>query len=300
MSTGRPRSEGDASGAARDSVAHRVRERMGDCSPAERKVARALLAAYPVAGFETVAGLADLAEVSGATVVRFTTRLGYRGFPDFQRALRDELEDRSASPAVLLERTAGARSASNGGDLASLAEVLGDDLLATFGGLSEHDFSSTVAALANPKRRIWLAGGRYSGFLAEYLAASLQQLRTAVQMVPQMGSLRSAAMTGFDAKDVLVVMDFRRYEAETRRLVQHAKSRKAMVVVVTDRWVSPCAGDADTVLTSVASERGPFDSVVPVMALVEALFEATLAEIGQPARERMARIEQTAQELELM
>ena len=300
MRTDEPQPEGDAPEEAHESVAHRIRERMGDCSPAERKVARALLAAYPVAGFETVAGLADLAEVSGATVVRFTTRLGYRGFPDFQRALRDELEERSASPAALFERTELVRRTSAGDDLGALAEALSDDLRATFGGLSEHDFSTTVAALANPKRRIWIAGGRYSGFLAEYLAASLQQLRTAVQMVPQMGSLRSAAMTGFDAKDVLVVMDFRRYEAETRRLVQHAKARKSMVVVVTDRWVSPCAGDADTVLTSVALERGPFDSVVPVMALVEALFEATLEAIGAPARDRMERIEQTAQGLDLM
>lgn len=300
MSTDLRRAEGDDSAEVHDSVAHRVRERMGDCSPAERKVARALLAAYPVAGFETVAGLADLAEVSGATVVRFTTRLGYRGFPDFQRALRDELEDRSASPAALFERTALSRRSAEGGDLATLAEGWSDDLRATFGGLSAHDFSTTVGALADTKRRVWIAGGRYSGFLAEYLSASLQQLRTAVQMVPQMGSLRSAAMSGFTAKDVLIVMDFRRYEAETRRLVQHAKRRKAMVVVITDRWVSPCAGDADTVLTSVASERGPFDSVVPVMALVEALFEATLAAMGDPARERMERIEQTAQELELM
>lgn len=283
-----------------DSVASRIRERMGDCTPSERKVARTLLATYPVAGFETVAALAELAGVSGATVVRFTTRLGYSGFPDLQRALRGELEQRSASPTALYERTERDRRAASPGDLAALSDDPAEDLRATFSGLSDHDFETTVGALADPKHRIWVAGGRYSTVLAEYLAWNLLQLRPSVQMVPTMASLRAAALSGFDARDVLVAFDFRRYEAETRAIVQLAKSRRSTVVVVTDRWVSPCATDADAVLTSIASERGPFDSAVPVLALVEAVLEALVTRIGDPARERIGRIEHTAQNLDLI
>lgn len=282
-----------------DSVAARIRERMGECTPAERKVARALLAAYPVAGFETVAALAEIAGVSGATVVRFVTKLNYRGFPDFQRALRDELEHRSASPTALYERTNRSRRTVGADKLEELGEHSAGDIRATFAGLSVHDFESTVAALAQPRNRISIVGGRYSGFLAEYFSASLQQLRDDVRMVPTMGSLRASAMSGFGPKDVLVAFDFRRYEDETRELVQFAKSRRATIVLVTDQWVSPCVSDADSVLTSVTSERGPFDSVVPVMALIEALFEALVSKIGDPARERMTKIEETAQKLDL-
>lgn len=285
---------------SRDSVASRIRERMGDCSPAERKVARTILASYPVAGLETVAGLAEYADVSGATVVRFVTRLGYSGFPDFQRALRDELEQRSASPSDLYARTSRDRSRVTPGDYSPIAEPTVEDLRATFGGMSHHDFETAVSALANLKNRVWVVGGRYSGFLGEYLAASLEQLRPGVQMVPNMASLRAATMVGFDSKDVLVAFDFRRYEPATRNLVQHAKARKATVVLVTDTWVSPCVSEADAVLTSVSSERGPFDSVVPVMAIIEALFEATLTRIGDSARDRMERVERAVQELDLL
>lgn len=283
-----------------DSVASRIRERMGECTPSERKVARALLATYPGAGFETVAGLAEIAGVSGATVVRFTTRLGYRGFPDFQRALRVELEQRGASPTALYERTSSARRSARGDRLADLAVAPAEDLKTTFAGLSEHDFNTTLDVLAAPRNRIWIVGGRYSGFLAQYLAASLQQLRTGVRMVPEMASLRAATLTDFGSKDVLIAFDFRRYEATTRELVQLAKARRASVVVITDQWLSPCAPEADAVLTSVASERGPFDSVVPVMAMIEALFEALLVRIGEPARDRIAHIEETAQRLDLL
>lgn len=286
--------------AQEDSPATRIRERMGECTPGERKVARALLAAYPVAGFETVASLAEIAGVSGATVVRFTTKLGYQGFPDFQRALRDEFEHRSASPMALYERMSRSRRASSPDDLAARGEAPAEDVRATFAGVPAHDFDTTIAALAQEKRRVWITGGRYSNFLAEYLGASLQQIRPAVQMVPSMASVRGAALADFGPKDLLIAFDFRRYELPTRDLVQFAKSRKSFVVLLTDKWISPCASDADTVLTSVAAERGPFDSVVPVMALIEALFEGLVEKIGDPARERMARIEATVQELDLM
>ena len=84
-------------------MAEMIRRGLGDCSPAERKVARVLLAAYPSAGFETVARLAERAGVSGPTVLRFVQRLGYRGFPDFQEALRQDLDDRSASPLRIFQ-----------------------------------------------------------------------------------------------------------------------------------------------------------------------------------------------------
>ena len=119
-------------------------------------------------------------------------------------------------------------------------------------------------------------------------------------MVPAMASLRASVMSDFDAKDILIAFDFRRYEQPTRDLVRFAKAQKAFVVLLTDKWVSPCVSDADTVLTCVSSERGPFDSVVPVMALIEALFEGLIDKIGDPARERMARIEETIQQLDLL
>jgi DNA-binding MurR/RpiR family transcriptional regulator len=70
-----------ANGMPTPSVAERTRELLGSLSPGERKVARALLAAYPVAGLEAVADLAERAKVSAPTVLRFAGRLGYTSPP---------------------------------------------------------------------------------------------------------------------------------------------------------------------------------------------------------------------------
>ena len=61
---------GQAADASFTSVADRVRRSAAELTPAERRVGRTLIAAYPVAGLSTVAELASASGTSSATVVR--------------------------------------------------------------------------------------------------------------------------------------------------------------------------------------------------------------------------------------
>src|SRR6185312_6439984 len=60
-------------------VGELVRQRLDSLSPAERRLARVLLASYPIAGLESVARFAERAGVSPPTVTRFIAKLGFRG-----------------------------------------------------------------------------------------------------------------------------------------------------------------------------------------------------------------------------
>src|SRR5579872_5959058 len=79
-------------------VGELVRQRAASLSPAERKLSRALLASYPIAGLESVARLAERAGVSPPTVTRFIGKIGFAGYPEFQDALRSEIQERLSSP----------------------------------------------------------------------------------------------------------------------------------------------------------------------------------------------------------
>ena len=74
-------------------------QRMDELTPAERKVARTLLARYPAAGLESTAALAAAAGTSKPTVLRLLARLGFGSYPDFQQRLRAEVtRSMSGSP----------------------------------------------------------------------------------------------------------------------------------------------------------------------------------------------------------
>jgi DNA-binding MurR/RpiR family transcriptional regulator len=79
-------------------VAARVHDLTEALTGAGRRAARSLLGNYPSLGLAPVAEFAAGAGVSAATVVRFVAQLGFKSYPEFQRALRAELEERSKSP----------------------------------------------------------------------------------------------------------------------------------------------------------------------------------------------------------
>ena len=81
-----------------ETVAVRTSSALPTLSKAERRVGRTLLADYPSAGLASAARLAERAEVSPPTVLRFAQSLGYDGFTDLQVALRAELSALSSGP----------------------------------------------------------------------------------------------------------------------------------------------------------------------------------------------------------
>src|SRR6476619_5370908 len=86
-----------------ETIGEEVRERLGQMTPSERRVARALLATYPSAGLESLPQLAESAGVTGPTVLRFVRKIGYDGYPDFQRSLRLEVQARTEGLYSLYE-----------------------------------------------------------------------------------------------------------------------------------------------------------------------------------------------------
>src|SRR5215469_12651856 len=124
------------------SVAEQIRQRLGELSPSERRVARTLLAGPPTIGLESSARLAQQAGVSGPTVSRFIAELGFSSYAEFQRALHQEITARMMSPAEVYRRhQAGQRPDDV---LTAGARTLGDAVAASVAGLDPEEFRSAV------------------------------------------------------------------------------------------------------------------------------------------------------------
>lgn len=277
------------------SLAEEIRLKLGDLSPAERKVARVILAGYPSAGFETVAILAEKASVSAPTVIRFANRLGYRGFPDFQSALRSELDVRNASPLTLYETATGGHGDESGtGLLKRGSGVFTAAVAQTLAELPPHDLERAIGLLADPKRRITLTGGRFTNLLAQWLGLHLMQVRDDVRFLPDRDVERTAVLTALSRRDVLVVFDYRRYEPDKVLLSQLVQEHGGKVILFTDTWLSPAATHSEVVLPSQVAAPSPYDSLVPTLAVVESVVAGILTAMGEEAHDRMQRGEETA------
>ena len=267
-------------------VAERLRLRLSELTHAERKVARTLMADYPVGGLDPVAKLAAAAGVSPPTVVRLVAKLGFDGYAEFQQSLKSEVSVRLSSP---LQMHAERPGAGREGALPRAERLLCDGIRSSFARLPPGEFEQAVRLLADPRRSVTLIGGRFSTMLAEYLAAHLRILRSRVQVLSAAGPDRVSSMLDVGRRDVLVAFDYRRYQHDTVRLAVTAKDQGATLVAFTDPYLSPLAARADVILTSSVASPSPFDALTPAVALVEAMISALVDRLGDAPRSRMAR-----------
>jgi len=271
-------------------VAERLQLRLAELTPAERKVARALMAEYPVRGLQPVAKLAADAGVSAPTVIRLVTKLSFDSYAEFQRSLKSEVSERLSSP---LEMHAVRATAGIGDVLTRSEQLTCDGIRSSFARLPRSEFEHAVRLLAEPRRNVLVIGGRFSWMLAEYLAANLRVLRPNVRVVSPVGA-DTGTLLDIGRRDVLVAFDYHRYQHDTVRAAVTAKERGAALILFTDPYLSPLAAHADVILTSSVQSPSPFISLSPALALVEAVITALLDRLGDLPLERMARYDALA------
>ena len=271
-----------------ETIGEEVRERLADMTPAERRVARALLATYPSAGLDSLPHLADSAGVTGPTVLRFVRKIGFDGYPDFQRSLRQEVQARSEGFSSLYV----SRTASTDELLAKSHRAFIQGLDATLGSASlEAELGGAVALLSDLKRRAWFVGGRFSQITATYLCLQLRMLRPGCGLVDRGPTRRSEDAMEIGRRDVVCVFDYRRYQSDTVAVAELAAKRGAKIVVFTDPWLSPAAEHANHVLISHADSASPFDSLVGAFALTEVLSARVVAALGDKGLARVNELD---------
>ncbi|HEY2507026.1 MAG TPA: MurR/RpiR family transcriptional regulator [Streptosporangiaceae bacterium] len=279
------------------SISEQIRQRIGQLSPAERKVARTLLAGPPTIGLESSARLAQHAGVSGPTVSRFIAELGFVSYGAFQRALHDEISARMMPPTeVYRQHQLGHSLGHSDGDLlGTSARVLGDAVRASVAGLDPAELDRAVTLLADGGRQVLVTGGWFSQLLAGYLASVLRELRPGVRLIGPSASERAGAVADMARRDVLVAFDFRRYDRDTLEIAASARAAGARILLFTDPWLSPVADIADAVLTAEVSGPAPFASLTSALAVVETLISPVVDALGEPGRTRFERFGEIAE-----
>lgn len=264
----------------------RITARLPSLTEAERRAARALLARYPATGLDTVGLFAERAGVSAPTVLRFIAKLGFTGYAEFRRTLREELE---ASEAYPLTRPHAADSGAEG--LEAVGERLAGLVVATVAMTPRAEIDRLVDLLADERRAVFLLGGHFTDPAARHLAFHLRKMRSRVRLVASDLMLRADEMIDLRRGDVFVAFDVRRYQRDTVASVQLAKGRGAKTVLFTDQWMSEAAKAADLAFRARIDGPSRWDSLVGMIAQVEIVAQAFDERVWSNARLRIEAVE---------
>lgn len=249
----------------------------------ERKLATALLSNYPFAGLLNIQELAEEAGVSPASISRFTAKLGLDGYADMQRKLVDELRSGDVSPVDLHDRTTRIEGSFLPGFLARAAaqiESAGD-------AITDAQFNRITALMSDQKRRVFAMGGRISDTIARHLTFHLSQSREGVEHISRDPESWPAHLLRMEPGDVVLLVDFRRYEHALERLAEVMAQKRVKIVLLTDSWISPIKNYAAEVLAVPIETGTVWDSYAAPLAIVEALVASIAEQNWDQTRERI-------------
>ena len=274
---------------AAGTIEDRLMQRFGTLTPTERLLAGHLTRNFPVAGLASMTYLAKEAGVSTPTVLRLVQKLGFRGYPEFQAQLRNEIEARLESPLSKHARWTDGVPQTH--ILNRFADAVLANLTRTLSRIDHADFDACAEMLADPKRRVLVTGGRITHALADYLVTQLGIVRPGVSALPSQSSTWPSALLEMRPGDVLIVFDIRRYESATLQLAEMAVERGADVVLITDPWISPISAHARFRFAAQIEVPSAWDSSTALMVMIETLL-AAVQELNWPqAQDRMTRLE---------
>ncbi|PMR77415.1 MurR/RpiR family transcriptional regulator [Billgrantia endophytica] len=282
-------------GPMRPTVAKMVHQTLDEMTPTERRIAHILLASYPMVGLETVAAFAERARTSGPSILRFITKVGFKSYAAFQRALREELKERLESPLARYDGVMASDTPlpdDSGRDtLARFGDALAANIRRAFDTLSRDEYEAVIALLTDSKHALHILGGRFSRTTASYLHMYLRELRPIVHLIDGPTSTWPDQRLDVSKHDTLIVYDFRRYQPDVIRFAEQMARQGVTLVLITDIWNSQITAHAHHVLSVPVEVPSAFDSGVAGLAMTEALVAGVVDRLGSRGKRRIERLE---------
>ncbi|MEM7321089.1 MAG: MurR/RpiR family transcriptional regulator [Pseudomonadota bacterium] len=271
-------------------ISDRIHGKLDVMTRAERQLALSVLENYPASGLGPLAALAKGANVSVPTVARMVQKLGYKGYPDFQADLRDELGAIAKGPIAKHETWAGAAPSEH--ILNRFTDAVIDNIRNSLAHIDPDAFDEACSLVADQKRHLYIVGGRITHTLAEYLFLHMQMIRPNLTHVQSTSNTWPHYLLNANDGDVFVIFDVRRYENNTLKLAEMARARGAGIVLFTDQWRSPVHKLADVCLTSRIIVPSAWDSAATIMLLVESMISAVQTLNWDTTKDRMQELEE--------
>lgn len=267
-----------------ETVRDQIRLQYAKLTQSERKLAKTILENYPAAGLASITAVAANAEVSTPTVARMVQKLGYKGFPQFHKALLDELEAKVSGPTK--RRDNWGTEAPDSHMLNRFADAMSSNLEQTFAHLDTKQFDKAVKQLANTQGRLYVVGGRITRALADYAFTHFQAIRKRVTHMTSSSGTWPHYVLDMEAGDTLLMFDVRRYETNLERLAELASDRGVQIILITDQWASPVTSIADYTFNCWVEIPSAWDSNISTMMMLEAMIAATQEQSWPETRKR--------------
>lgn len=246
----------------------KIRDYYDHLSRSYRKVADYIMSNYYEVAFMTAAQLAYAVGVDTTTVVRFSQRLGFNGYPELLSDIRSQVkaeiyaayEPKELDPddpeGTFIDRTNQEQS--------NLKQMLVHNP-------PEH--IRTVADMLTSASHIILISEGYAESVAEMAALQMRHRGISAELAPDEPVKRAATLMNIKKGTLVIGMSATKYGDAVARALEFARSKGCATLGIVGSLASPVNRLSDQVLYAPTDVAGPLPSIVALVSAVAALVQ---------------------------
>ncbi|MCD9456514.1 MurR/RpiR family transcriptional regulator [Klebsiella pneumoniae] len=253
-----------------------IRRRYDTLSKRLKQVARYILDNSNSVAFDTVASIAQQADVPPSTLIRFANAFGFSGFNEMKQMFKQHLMEETANyteRARLFRQTTSdeASPPETPTEILNMFTMVNNQALQQLAMQTSSDDLERAVALLGEAENIYVIGLRRSFSVASYLTYALRHLDRKAFLIDGLGGMFTEQLSLVGPKDVVVAVSFSPYAREVVELVELGAQRKARQIAITDSQVSPLAAFSDVCFVVREAQVDGFRSQVASLCLAQTL-----------------------------
>ncbi|MBS6909830.1 MurR/RpiR family transcriptional regulator [Klebsiella michiganensis] len=253
-----------------------IRRRYDTLSKRLKQVARYILDNSNSVAFDTVASIAQQADVPPSTLIRFANAFGFSGFNEMKQMFKQHLMEETANyteRARLFRQTTtdDATPPETPTEILNMFTMVNTQALQQLAMQTSGDDLQHAVALLAEAENIYVIGLRRSFSVASYLTYALRHLDRKAFLIDGLGGMFTEQLSLVGPKDVVVAVSFSPYAREVVELVELGAQRKARQIAITDSQVSPLAAFSDVCFVVREAQVDGFRSQVASLCLAQTL-----------------------------
>lgn len=240
--------------------------------------------------------LAETCGVSEATVVRFVASIGYRGYSEFQQALKDFVNTGMSLPERVHMK--GLKEPGLDRFHRGVLEEL-NNLKYMYETIDVEKMNRFVTYL-DESENVYVTGSRLSFTFAYYLGWSLTKIRKGIHILKGSDSTTIDFLTNAPENALVILTAATRYPNELIKLSKLVRRLGHTLLVLTDSSISPVIPFAELALV-VPSRSIPFiGNVSNMLCVIQYMVQALASRRGEALARYQRRLEQVYLENDIL
>ncbi len=270
-----------------DNVLILIDECYDSFSKMHKKFADYILENYEKAILMSMNKISQESGVSEATIIRFTYKLGFDGYKDFQKSLINSTK----YSLTTLQRFTTMSELSNADLINSSFHRDVTDINNTFLSLKPEVLNKAVDLIEKSKT-IYILGLRTSTILSNYLAYYMRLLCFNVILVESTQMEPFEQLMNITEDDTLIAITFPRYSRKTIETIKLIRDKNCKIISITDSDTSPLNRYSDVSLIAYTSMTSFIDSLVSPLSLVNTFLLALSNINSKDVKATFAKLEE--------